>query len=140
LVRVPTVLFNLWHDCLVHLYVYKRKISPLKHTTCPSHLVPEHIAATRSGLLPLRRALHVRVVGFHNSSICDPILQRGSKVFGESFCAATDFFSYSDAEDFFSNDDYFLSAAGIFNVMSSYFFSMTMARWLSDYSRAVHGT
>jgi hypothetical protein len=78
----------------------------------------------------LRRA----VVGFHNSSSCHPIRERGSKVFGESFCTATDFFSYSDADDFFSNDDYLLSAAGIFNGMSSYFFLMTMARWVSDSS------
>ncbi len=75
----------------------------------------------RSGLphSVLQRAPRDGTVGLRNPASRDPARERSDKVFGERSHATTGFFSNTDADDYFPNDDFFPDVDDLLGNMSS---------------------
>ena len=61
-----------------------------------------------------RRAPVDGTAGLRNPVSCDPVRERGDKVFGERPHATAEFFSNTDADEHFPNDDYFPDVNDLF--------------------------
>ena len=66
-----------------------------------------------------RRAPQDGTVGLRNPVYCDPIRERGDKVFGERHHATTGFFFNTDADDYFPDEDFFPDVDVLFDNMST---------------------
>ncbi|KAK1691935.1 hypothetical protein QYE76_008632 [Lolium multiflorum] len=72
--------------------------------------------ATKEMGLPhpvLRRAPRAGTVGLRSPDACDPVRESGDKVFGERFCATTDFIT--DVDEFFPDDDFFPDISSLYD-------------------------
>ena len=86
--------------------------------------MPTFQSTAQSSGLPhpvLRRAARAGTVGLRNRASSSPVREKGDKVFGERCRATTDgfsitdFFTDTDAEEVFPNDDYFPDINTLFN-------------------------
>jgi hypothetical protein len=61
----------------------------------------------------LWRAPRAGTVGLRSPDACDPLRESGDKVFGERFCATTDFIT--DVDEFFPDDDFFPDISSLYD-------------------------
>ena len=85
-------------------------------------LPPGSRALRRRSSLPhsvARRAPRDEIVGLRNPVSCDPVRERGDKVFVERQHATTAFLFNTDSDDYFPDDDFFPDVDVLFGNMSS---------------------
>ena len=85
-------------------------------------LPPGSRALRRRSSLPhsvARRAPRDGTVGLRNPVSCDPVRERGDKVFGERQHATTAFLFNTDSDNYFPDDDFFPDVDVLFDDMSS---------------------
>jgi hypothetical protein len=65
-----------------------------------------------------RRAPLDGTAGLRNPVSCDPVRERGDKVFGERSTATAGFNIDTEADDYFPNDDFFPDISNLFSDMA----------------------
>ncbi|KAK1662259.1 hypothetical protein QYE76_050418 [Lolium multiflorum] len=106
------------------LCAYKRgRSSPETHYETQHHMrlpLGSRALRRRSRLLhPVyRRAPLDGTAGLRNPVSCDPVRERGDKVFGERSTATAGFNIDTEADDYFPNDDFFPDISNLFSDMA----------------------